>query len=86
MANFAASGTRALALASIIVAAVLLVLGQVRFSALALALTFVAMAGARAQGALPAIFRIRRVRTDIVIALVLAVALATLALALPLGR
>jgi hypothetical protein len=35
---------------------------------------------------LPVTFRIRRVRTDIAVALILAVALTTLALALPWGR
>lgn len=86
MAKVAAGGTRALALVSAILAGILLIFGQVRLSALALALTFLAIAAARAQGVLPVTFWIRRARTDILMALILAVALATLALALPLGR
>lgn len=86
MARFAARGTRAVALLSVILAAVLFIFGQVRFGALALALTFASLAAARAQGVLPAVLRIRRARTDVIMAVVLAVALATLALALPLGR
>ena len=86
MANFAATWTLRSAIASIFVAAVLFTFGQVRFGALALSLTFFAIATARLQGVLPATFRIRRARTDVVMALVLAVALATLAIALPLGR
>ena len=86
MARFAARGIRAAILVSVILAATLFIFGKVRFGALALALTFASLAAARAQGVLPAVLRIRRARTDVVIAAVIAVALATLALALPLGR
>ncbi len=86
MTKFAASAVRVLMLAFLTISAALLILGLVRFSAIALAIAFLGLASARAQGVLPTSFQIRRARTDIVIALTLAVALATLALALPRGR
>jgi hypothetical protein len=86
VARLAVTGVKALAVLSLCLSALLLAFGQVRFSARALALTFVALAAARVKGVLPVTFRIRRARTDIAVALFLAVALATLALALPWGR
>jgi len=86
MKRISAVGTRILSLGSAGLAGLLLVIGQIRFSALSLAVTFAAMALARAQGVLPATFRVRRARTDVLVTLVIAVALAALALALPLGR
>jgi hypothetical protein len=84
--RLAAKGVRGLALASLCAAALLLAFGYVRISALALSVTFGAVAVARAQGVLPVTFRIRRARTDIAMSLFIAVALSTLALALPRGR
>lgn len=86
MAKIAARALRLLLIAFLIVAALLFVIGSVRFGAFSLAAAFLTIAAARAQGTLPIPFRIRRVRTDVVMATVIAVALGTLAIALPWGR
>jgi hypothetical protein len=86
MARLAATGVKALLILALCLAALLLAFGLVRLSAIFLSVAFVALAVARAQGVLPVTFRIRRVRTDIAVALILAIALGTLALALPWGR
>lgn len=83
MAQIAAVWTRTLAIVSVVLFGLFLVLGQVRFGALSLAVTFASIALARTQGILPPTFRVRRARTDVVVSIVIAVALATLALALP---
>jgi len=86
MAHLAAVWTKTLGLVSVVLFGFFLLIGQVRFSALSLAVTFAAISLARTQGALPATFWIRRARTDVVVSIVIAVVLATLALALPQGR
>lgn len=86
MARITAIGTKVVLLGAVGLAALLFLFGQVRFGALALALAFAAIAVGRAEGILPGVLRIRRARTDVIMAFLIAVALATLALALPLGR
>jgi len=85
MARITANGVRAVAIISLALAALLIAVGQIRLGSLSLALAFLALAAARAQGVLPVTFWIRRARTDVAMALVLALILATLAFALPWG-
>ncbi len=75
-----------LLVAFLLATALLFLIGSIRLGSASLAVAFLTIAAARAQNALPAPFWIRRARTDVVMATVIAVALGTLAVALPWGR